>query len=151
MAGRIHAAIAQGALDPAPAFAFASGDSHGALACFVGVVRDSHEGRAVEGLSYDVHDSLAATVLEVICAQAVGLWPEIDIYAAHAKGDLRVGQTSVIVVVGSPHREAAFSACRFAIEAIKERLPVWKKEHYRDGESRWLPGHSLVQNAGHTR
>ncbi|MCB1537624.1 MAG: molybdenum cofactor biosynthesis protein MoaE [Rhodospirillales bacterium] len=143
MAQKIHIAIREGALDATPAFAFVSDASHGAIASFVGVVRNHHEGRAVSGMIYDCHDGLAEKALLEICHEAINLWDDVHIFVEHAKGTLKVGDASVVIAVGSPHRANAFDACRFIIEEIKKRVPVWKQELYIDGTQAWLGGSKL--------
>ena len=120
-----------------------SDPGHGAIDLFIGVVRDNHDGKDVSGMTYDVHEPLAATILATICQEAAGTWPDTHFYAAHYQGSLSVGGISVLVAVSAPHRADCFAACRYVIEEIKTRLPVWKQEHYLDGHSAWLPGHSL--------
>lgn len=117
---------------------------HGAIATFSGVVRNSHLGRPVRGITYDCHIPLARNILLQICQEVTTRWPDCHCHAAHFVGELKVGQASVIIAVSSPHRGEAFDACRHVIEQIKVRLPVWKREHYLDGKSDWLPGHSLI-------
>ncbi|MEJ2756232.1 MAG: molybdenum cofactor biosynthesis protein MoaE [Gammaproteobacteria bacterium] len=118
--------------------------SHGAIDTFLGVVRNHHQGKAVTGITYDVHSTLAVKVLDTICSEANSLWPGTRYYVAHYHGKLAVGGISVVIAVGSAHRAASFEACRYVIEAIKKRAPIWKQEHYPDGKSEWLPGHSLL-------
>jgi molybdopterin synthase catalytic subunit len=114
---------------------------------FIGTVRNHHEGKAVEGISYDVHPALAGKTLRDICEEAGGLWAGTKYYAVHYHGSLGIGGISIVIAVGAAHREEAFEACRYVIEEIKKRAPVWKKEHYADGESAWLPGCSLIGEA----
>lgn len=118
---------------------------HGAIDTFIGTVRNTHEGKAVTGITYDVHKALAEKTLRDICSEAQELWPGTQYYVAHYHGTLDVGGISVVIAVSSPHRAESFDACRYVIEEIKKRAPVWKKEHYVDGISDWLPGHSLKE------
>jgi molybdopterin synthase catalytic subunit len=115
---------------------------HGAQALFVGVVRERHEGRAVKAVTYDAFPPLAEKVLADIAGEASKKWP-VRIAAFHRIGKLEVGEASVIIAAGSEHRAEAFEACRFVIEQIKKRLPVWKLEHDSDGTKRWLEGCAL--------
>lgn len=124
-----------------------SADEFGAVNFFMGVVRNLHAGKTVTGITYDAHEGLAKKTLEDICREAQGMWGETKLFVAHYIGYLPVGGASVLIGVSSPHREESFEACRYIIEEIKERLPVWKKEHYIDGTSGWLPGHSLKEEA----
>jgi molybdopterin synthase catalytic subunit len=119
-----------------------SSPSHGAQALFVGVVRERHEGRKVAAVTYDAFPPLAERVLEAIAQEAAAKWP-VRIAAGHRIGKILVGESSVVIAAGSEHRAEAFEACRFVIEEIKKRLPVWKKEHDEDGSERWLEGCAL--------
>ena len=121
--------------------------AHGAIDTFIGTVRNMHEGKSVTGITYDVHEVLAEKTFHEICEEAQGLWPDTRYYIAHYQGVLDVRGISIIIAVSSPHRAESFEACRYVIEEIKKRAPVWKKEHYVDGMSDWLPGHSLFEEA----
>lgn len=116
---------------------------HGAIDCFIGKVRNLHEGKVVRGISYDGHELLMSKTMSEICREAESKWPHTHYAISHYLGDLDVGEISIVIAVSSAHRAESFDACRFVIEAIKKRLPVWKQEHYEDGKSEWLPGHSL--------
>ncbi|MDB5986473.1 MAG: molybdenum cofactor biosynthesis protein MoaE [Nevskia sp.] len=114
----------------------------GALACFAGTVRNQHEGRAVSGMHYHAYPALAeARLLEIENEAATRFGAYIRV--AHAVGELAVGDVSVVVVVHAPHRAEAFSACRWAIDAIKQTIPIWKEERYLDAPSRFLEGQVL--------
>ena len=112
---------------------------HGALAVFAGTVRNLHEGRAVNGMCYHAHAALAEKRLAEIESEAARRFGA-EVEVAHAIGELKVGEASVIVVARAPHRAAAFDACRWAIDTIKQAVPIWKEEHYVEGESRFLDG-----------
>jgi molybdopterin synthase catalytic subunit len=121
-----------------------SDSSCGAEAHFVGVVRDRNEGKAVSGITYDVHVPLAEKAFREICEEIqVRLGREFRIAVAHRIGFLRVGEASIVIGVSSPHRDAAFTVCRYIIEETKKRVPIWKKEHYVDGDFEWLKGATL--------
>lgn len=143
MTGKAIVEISTQGLELNKAIASVSDPGHGAIDTFLGVVRNTHAGRQVSGITYDVHEALARKRLTEICREAFGLWPEIDCYVAHFHGELSVGGVSIIIAVGSPHRAESFDACRYIIEEIKKSVPIWKKEHYIDGSSDWLPGHSM--------
>ena len=130
------------------ALAMIKNDHHGAIDIFVGVVRNHHQGQIVTGITYDVHILLAKGVLATICQEAEKKWQGTNYYVAHYHGYLPVGGISVLIAVSAPHRTDSFDACRYVIEEIKKRAPVWKREHYPDGSSTWLPGHSLHQGLG---
>lgn len=117
--------------------------SCGATASFVGSVRDHHEGRAVRAVTYDAFEPLAAAVLAGIAREAAGRFGA-RVAIEHRIGRLEAGEASVMIAAAAPHRAPAFDACRWAIEEIKRRAPVWKQEHYADGTSGWLEGRSLA-------
>ncbi len=125
------------------------GADHGALDIFIGTVRDSHAGKTVTGITYDVHEALAEKAFADICREAQGLWPYTRYAIVHRKGEVPVGGVSIAIAVSSPHRAESFDACRYVIEQIKMQAPVWKQEHYLDGKSDWLPGHSLRNDAAY--
>ncbi|HCM38451.1 MAG: hypothetical protein A2070_13990 [Bdellovibrionales bacterium GWC1_52_8] len=118
----------------------------GAVLVFSGLVRNEHNQKTVLAVTYDAHVVLAQEVLKQICTE-IHSRTGAQIAIAHRTGPVAVGEASVIIAVGAPHRAEAYEASRTALEEIKTRLPVWKKEHYEDGESQWLPGHSLRTHA----
>ncbi|QQG37301.1 MAG: molybdenum cofactor biosynthesis protein MoaE [Micavibrio aeruginosavorus] len=140
----IKVSVSTEALDANNACGFVTDPANGAIDMFIGVVRDNHLGQTVTGITYDVHETLAERELMCICREAQGIWPKTRYFVSHYHGYLPVGGVSVLIAVSAPHREESFEACRYVIEEIKKRAPVWKKEHYVGGESEWLPGHSLV-------
>lgn len=121
-----------------------SDPAHGAIDTFIGTVRNTHEGKSVTGITYDVHETLAKKICQEICREGSRNWPGTRYYVSHYQGDLEVGGISIIIAVSSAHRAESFAACRYVIEEIKKRAPIWKKEHYVNGMSDWLPGHSLT-------
>jgi molybdopterin synthase catalytic subunit len=116
--------------------------AHGAQTLFLGVVRNSHEGRTVSAVTYEAFKPLARKVLLEIAREAEVKW-KAHMAIAHRLGHIQVGETSLAIAASSPHRAEAFAACRYAVEEIKRRLPIWKKEYYEGGKSRWLDGCSL--------
>lgn len=139
----IHAGISTAPLDIAAAHAFVDDAGHGAVTSFVGVVRNLHEGKPVSGIHYDVYPPLAEKVFTEMALEAREKWPGMKVFIEHFQGYLPVGGISVLIVVSAPHRAEAFDGCRYLIEELKQRAPVWKREYYPDGPSEWLPGHSL--------
>ena len=109
----------------------------GALCTFVGVVRDHNAGKAVLHLEYEAFEEMALALMEEIAAEASRRWPITAISIVHRLGRLEIGEASVAVAVVSPHRAEAFEACRYAIDALKATVPIWKKEYYADGAV-WL-------------
>jgi len=111
----------------------------GALALFVGVVRNENKGRSVQHLEYEAYEEMALPLMQEIEAETRRRWPVTDVRIVHRLGRLGIGEPSVAVAVASPHRAEAFAACRFAIDTLKAKVPIWKKEFYADGAS-WLEG-----------
>lgn len=113
----------------------------GALVVFEGRVRDRADGRTVSGLTYEAHETLAVKEGELILAEALARYAVQGAAAVHRVGHLAVGECAVWVGVCAEHRADAFSACRFVIDEIKLRLPIWKQERYSTGEAAWVEGH----------
>ena len=113
-------------------------DHAGAYASFEGWVRDHNQGQAVAGLSYQAYVSLAVREGERIVEEALRRHAIVDARCAHRLGELAIGDLAVWVGVSAAHRGAAFEACRYVIDEVKARVPIWKHERYRDGESGWL-------------
>jgi molybdopterin synthase catalytic subunit len=118
--------------------AVASADC-GAVATFVGLVRDHNLGRPVRWLDYECYEPLAVKSLERIASEAAAEWPGVRLAIAHRIGCLQIGEASVVIAAASPHRADAFAACRYAIERIKQIVPIWKQEHFEGGDS-WIEG-----------
>lgn len=105
---------------------------------FLGIVRDrSDDGRPVSGLSYEAYDDGALAEFEAIGDEARRRFGDVRLAIVHRTGELRVGDIAVAVSAAAAHRAAAFEACRYAIEELKRRAPIWKKERFRDGTQRW--------------
>jgi molybdopterin synthase catalytic subunit len=113
----------------------AAGD--GAVALFVGVVRNENRGREVLRLEYEAYEEMALPLMEEIAGETARRFPVTDVRLVHRLGRLEIGEASVAVAVSSPHRSEAFAACRFAIDTLKAQVPIWKKELYADG-AEWL-------------
>lgn len=114
--------------------------SDGAVLLFLGTVRDHNDGRPVERLHYDAYREMALRELAAIAEAAATRAGSDRIAVVHRTGTLDIGEVSLAVAVSSPHRAEAFEACRWIIEEIKRRVPVWKREHYAAGEAAWLAG-----------
>ena len=110
----------------------------GGFVCFEGWVRDSNEGRRVVRLAYEAFVPLAEKEGVRILDEAMRVFPVFDIRCVHRVGTLELGDLAVWVGVSAQHRGAAFDACRFVIDEVKSRVPIWKKEHYADGDSGWI-------------
>jgi molybdopterin synthase catalytic subunit len=111
----------------------------GAVTTFVGMVRDEHGGRRVLWLEYQAYEPLAIKAFKRIDEEAGERWPSIALAIHHRVGRVEIGQPSVVIAAGSPHRAEAFSACRYAIERIKQIAPIWKHEHF-EGGAVWIEG-----------
>jgi len=106
----------------------------GAIATFIGTTRNNNEGRKVIALDYDGYTEMAEKELARIGDDAKTKWPICRMAIVHRLGPVQIAEASVIIAVSAGHREAAFAACRFAIEEIKKTVPIWKKEVYEGGE-----------------
>jgi len=106
----------------------------GAIATFIGTTRNNNEGRRVIALDYDGYPEMAEKELARIGADAKTKWPICRMAIVHRLGPVQITEASVIIAVSAGHRDAAFAACRFAIEEIKKTVPIWKKEVYEGGE-----------------
>lgn len=132
--------IVESPIDPAPILEAVASPDCGALVTFDGVVRDHARGKAVTHLSYETYPGMALREMEKIRAQALERWPIREMAIVHRVGRLEIGESSVFVAVSSAHRGDAFEACRHAIDTLKRTVPIWKKEHYQDGEV-WIEGY----------
>lgn len=110
----------------------------GALAMFEGTVRDHNHGRAVAQLEYEGAEAIAQKEFERIDAEAREQFEFLRVLCVHRVGSLKPGDSAIWVGVTSIHRSAAFAACRYVVDEVKKRLPIWKKEHYADGDSGWI-------------
>lgn len=132
-------AVADAALDAAAIAALVSGPGCGAVATFVGLVRELNLGRRVVRLEYEAYAPLAVRVFERIAAEAAERWPGAALAMHHRVGTLAIGDASVVIAAASAHRADAFAACRYAIERVKQIAPIWKREHF-DGGDVWVEG-----------
>jgi|SRR5579872_1895816 len=131
-------AISSLPLDPRALEALVRTDACGAVTTFCGIVRErSDDGRAVRGLSYEAHEALALAEFDTIGAEARERFGDVRVAIAHRIGDLTIGEIAVIVSVAAPHRAAAFDACEYAIDELKRRAAIWKKETFVDGPGEW--------------
>lgn len=109
----------------------------GGIASFVGLVRDHQGGRTVTALSYSAYEPMAELMCAEIVAEAERKWP-VRVAVRHRLGDLGIGEAAVAVAAGGGHRDEAFAACRYVIEELKRRVPIWKRETYADGTVEWV-------------
>lgn len=119
--------------------------SAGGLVTFSGVVRDHHDGKRVTAIGYEAYGEMAEAKMRQIAGDVRQRWPECRIAMLHRTGDLQIGEASVLIAVSAPHRAEAFDACEYAIDTLKQIVPIWKKEAYEDGQV-WLEyEHQLAQ------
>ncbi len=116
-----------------------SAGAYGAVATFLGLVRNHNGGRRVRYLEYDAYEPLALKVFARIAEEALQRWPDIRLALHHRIGRIEVGEASVAIAAGSPHRAEAYAACRYTIERVKQIAPIWKHEFF-DGGDVWIEG-----------
>lgn len=136
----VHATVTADPIVPAEVLARVGASADGAVLLFLGIVRDRADGRPVTGMTYEAYEAMAVDVLGDIAREASERIGSDRVALVHRTGDLSVGEVSVAIAVSSPHRAEAYEASRWIIEEIKERLPVWKREHYADGGAAWVEG-----------
>jgi len=137
---RSRCTISERPLDADAVAARVVGPDAGGVVTFVGAVRDNARGRAIRHLEYEAYPAMALAEMERICEAAAQRWPGVRVAIAHRVGHLEVGDLAVVVVAAAAHRAEAFEACRFAIDTLKETVPIWKKEVATDGEY-WVDDH----------
>lgn len=128
-------------LDPAAVVRAVDLDGAGAVVTFLGLVRDHNQGRRVRYLEYEAYEPLAARGLDRIVAESRGRWPSVRLAVHHRIGRMEIGETSVAIAAASAHRGDAFAAGRYAIERIKQIVPIWKHEYFEGGDV-WIEGAS---------
>ncbi|MCP4298985.1 MAG: molybdenum cofactor biosynthesis protein MoaE [Gammaproteobacteria bacterium] len=121
----------------------------GAYCAFEGWVRNENDGRTVERLEYEAYEPLAISEGNKVIAEALQRYSFLEAHCVHRMGLLEIGDLAVWVGVASAHRDEAFKACRYIIDELKVRLPIWKKEHYVDGDSGWVNCERCAAHAGH--
>jgi molybdopterin synthase catalytic subunit len=127
-------------LDPAPLVDAVRRDDAGAVALFYGIVRNENLGRSVQYLEYDAYPEMALKKMREVADEVRAKFPVAAVGVLHRIGRLEIGETSLLVAVSSGHRKDAFEACHYAVDRIKQIVPVWKKEVWSDG-SEWIEGH----------
>lgn len=119
--------------------AAAADPAAGAIALFIGAVRDHDHARGVTALSYTAHPS-AVTELGRVAEKIAASYPILSLAVAHRAGDLRVGDLAVVAAVGAEHRDVAFAACQALIDELKATVPIWKHQSFTSGDSEWVNG-----------
>jgi len=126
--------ISERPLDVGDAVARVAGPDMGGIVTFIGAVRDHARGRAIRHLEYEAYPEMAVREMEKIADEAARRWPQARVAIGHRAGHLEIGEIAVVVAAAAPHRAEAFLACRFAIDTLKETVPIWKKEFAEGGE-----------------
>jgi len=124
-------------LDLNELIAAVSGPGRGGVVSFLGTVRDHHGGREVTALDYSAYEPMAEAVCAELVAESERRWP-VKVALRHRLGDLAIGDVAVAIAVAGDHRDEAFAACRYVIEELKRRVPIWKRETYADGSVEWV-------------
>lgn len=130
--------VTRTAIDPAALQRSLVNPAAGGYCAFEGWVRNENEGQVVERLEYEAYEPLCLTEGQKVLAAAKEMFPYLEARCVHRVGLLEIGDCAVWIGVVSAHRDEAFKACRYIIDEIKVRLPVWKKEHYANGDSGWV-------------
>ncbi len=138
--GASYAAVTAEPIDAARVLGDTLSPADGAALLFWGVVREQNEGRAVTQLEYHAYEAMAEKEMLRIADEARERWGTGDIRVVHRVGLLRVGEASIAIAVAAPHRGEAYEASRYVIEQVKQRVPVWKREGYVEGDREWVPG-----------
>ena len=128
-------------LDEAEVVHRVAGRDAGGVVTFVGNVRDRARGRSIEYLEYEAYPEMAEREMQKIADEAAERWPGTRVAIAHRTGHLEIGEAAVVIAAAAPHRAEAFEACRFAIDTLKQTVPIWKKEVATDGEY-WVDDHA---------
>jgi molybdopterin synthase catalytic subunit len=136
-------------IDLATLIAGVESPAHGGVASFLGQVRDHHDGRTVSRLEYSAYGPMAEEECAKIVAEAEARWP-VRVALEHRVGALEIGDTAVAVAAAGAHRDEAFAACRFVIEEVKRRVPIWKKEFYQDGAVQWVDPAGAANEVTHS-
>jgi len=134
----VYSAIIDAPIDVARLLERVSSNANGATVLFLGIVRDVNDGRDVSGIEYTAYRSMAERELASIVEEAAALADSNDVAVEHRLGELGIGECSVAIAVGHPHRGRAFDAARHVIEELKKRVPIWKREQYVDGTREWV-------------
>ncbi len=136
----IHIKISDTPLDIMACIGQVTGPACGGVDVFIGTVRDATKGKPVLRLEFEAYENMALREMRKIAEQIFERWPVQAVAIHHRTGILQIGDVAVVIAVGAAHRGAAFEACRFAIDTLKQTVPIWKKEVFEDGEV-WVAAH----------
>ncbi|WP_337170634.1 molybdenum cofactor biosynthesis protein MoaE [Gemmatimonas aurantiaca] len=134
----LHAAIVTAPIDVGALITRTQDDGVGAISVFLGTVRDFNDGRPVTGIEYEAYEAMAARELAAVAEEACAATPGLRVSVEHRVGTLGIGEVSVAIVAAHAHRAQACDGARAVIEALKQRVPIWKREHYVDGDRVWI-------------
>ncbi len=140
MENKIFIKLTEDELSLGACYEYVQDDSCGGLALFVGTVRNNTKGKDVINLEFSAYEPMAIKEMELIARKAIEKFGVQKIAIHHVTGNLGIGEVPVIIAVSSAHRGAAFKACQFVIDTLKETVPIWKKEFFEDGEV-WVNAH----------
>jgi molybdopterin synthase catalytic subunit len=132
--------ISSEALDITACIEWAMLPESGGIDVFIGTVRNATKGKPVLRLEFEAYEKMAITEMEKIAAKAFDKWPVQKLLIHHRTGILGIGEVPVVIAVSAAHRDAAFEACRYVIDTLKQTVPIWKKEVFEDGEV-WVAAH----------
>ena len=144
----VRSGLTTSPLDVAGMLSAVAAPDCGAMAVFVGTVRNHHEGREVVAIDYSAYEAMAAKTLEQIAAELAEATPGLRLLLRHRLGRIAVGEASIAIVAASARREAALTAIRTALERVKSEAPIWKLEIYADGSERWREEEPLAPAPG---
>ncbi len=141
-----HVALVTEPIDVAALLARVSSPTVGAVVSFLGTVRNVNNNRVVTGIEYSAYEEMAQREMRAIVAEAAANVENVPptIAIEHRLGELSLGDVSVAIAVSHPHRAPALDACRYVIEELKKRVPIWKREHYADGTRAWVDNRNSV-------
>lgn len=134
----IRAALVRTPIDSARLIAEVSDSGNGAATLFLGTVRSRNDGREVLSIEYSAYEPMAEKEMDTILHEAADQFGVEYLVAEHRLGELKIGETSVAIAAAHPHRAPALDALRYSIEQLKARAPIWKLEHYADGDRNWV-------------
>jgi molybdopterin synthase catalytic subunit len=136
----IEVVLTREPIDPSALARRVADGATGATAIFLGTVRDEHRGRPVLRLDYEAYAPMALREMRRIAAELRERFPVRRAAIVHRLGTLEIGEASICIALSLPHRADSFAALRFAIDTFKDQVPIWKREHFADGESLWVEG-----------
>ena len=144
----IRAAIVTEPIDTAAVLREVESPGHGASIMFVGTVREENDGKLVDGMDYSAYVAMAEREMASIAREAADKFSGSFVVIVHRIGELTIGNVSVAVATSHAHRDEAYSASRYAIEQLKARVPIWKREHYVDGTREWIDPTAQADHVG---